>query len=251
MRIYESANQILRFTSGGLILFLIFFAPRALCDDAPPFRDPRIPIIERSTYEVNEKGKTHLTIHTISRENANGEEVYVITTASQKLALRASNLTPLWVKQQDENGNLEFSIEYYEQEGEPRVRFVYPGPERNEVKEISEGSYDVNAIFEVLRGYPFDREKVKFTLVTADHVVGVYAKIKGEEKVTTPVGAFDCYLIETGVSGLKGKIIRTKFMFWIEKKHPHRLVQQKDSDGENTITLIGYEASISDREGQQ
>ena len=156
------------------------------------------------------------------------------------MVLRADDLRTLSLKESNSHGELKCSIEYYKQDGENRVRFIYPGPERNKVEEIPEDSYDVKTILAVLRGYPFEKDEVKFTLVTHDHIVGVYAKMKGEEKVTTPLGTFDCYAIEAGASGLKGKIMRTKFQFWIEKAYPHRVIKQMDSKGENIITLVGY-----------
>ena len=115
------------------------------------------------------------------------------------------------------------------------------------VKEIRADSYDVNTILEVIRGFPFKKEKVKFILVTADHVVGVYAKIKSEQKITTSLGTFECYFIETGVSGLKGKVIKTKYLFWVEKEHPYRIIRQKDSKGDNILTLVKYEVHTDAR----
>ena len=206
-----------------------------------PFRDPHFPTLEKSTYEVNQKGKVHFSIHKISREDYDGQVVYAISTDSQKMVVRADDLRPVSIKQHDDAGQLKYAIEYYKQRSEHRVRFIYPGPKRNVVKEIREDSYDVNTILEIIRGFPFKKEKVKFKLVTTDHVVGVYAKIKAEQEVTTPLGTFDCYFIETGVSGLKGKVIKTKYLFWVEKEYPYRVIKQRDSKDENIITLVKYE----------
>ena len=239
------AHYTLRFSHivfSGLILLPTVFSSTGLCDvKLPPFRDPQFPTIEKSTYEVNQKGKIHFSIHKISRENFDGQFVYVISTDSQKMVVRADDLRSLLIEQRDDAGQQKYSIEYYKHRAEQRVRFIYPGPKRNVVKEIREDSYDVNTILEVIRGYPFNKEKVKFILVTTDHVVGVYAKIKAEQKVTTPLGIFDCYFIESGVSGLKGKVIKTKYLFWVEKQHPYRIIKQEDSKGENIITLVKYE----------
>lgn len=232
----------------GLIFFPTVLTSIGLCDEKPPpFRDPHFPTLEKSTYEVNQKGKVHFSIHKISRENLDGQVVYVISTDSQRMVVRTDDLRPISIKQHDDSGQLKYAIEYYKHRSEQRVRFIYPGPKRNVVKEIREDSYDVNTILEVIRGYPFKKEKVKFILVTAEHVVGVYAKIKAEQKITTPLGTFDCYFIETGVSGLKGKVVKTKFLFWVEKEYPHRVIKQKDSKGENIITLVRYEVLPDER----
>ena len=226
----------------GLIFFLTALTSIALGGEKPPpFRDPHFPTLEKSTYEVNQKGKIHFSTHKISREIQDGQDVYLISTDTQKMVVKAYDLRPILIEQRDDAEQLKFAVEYYKNRSEHRVRFIYPGPKRNVVKEIREDSYDVNTILEVIRGYPFKKEKVKFILVTADHVVGVYAKIKSEQKVTTPLGTFDCYFIETGVSGLKGKVIKTKYLFWVEKEHPYRIIRQKDSKGKNIITLVNYE----------
>jgi len=234
--------RLSRIVISGLIFLPAVLTSTWICDDKSlPFRDPHFPSVEKSTYEVNQKGKIHFSIHKISRENYNGQVVYVISTDSQRMFVRADDLRPILIEQRDDDGQQKFSIEYYKHRAERRVRFIYPGPKRNVVKEIREDSYDVNTILEVIRGYPFKKEKVKFILVTSDHVVGVYAKIKAEQRVTTPIGIFDCYFIESGVSGLKGKIIKTKYLFWVEKDHPYRIIKQEDSKGENIITLVKYE----------
>ena len=240
--------HVSRLAFSGLIFFPTVLASIALCDEKPPpFRDPHFPTLEKSTYEVNQKGKVHFSTHKISRDDRDGQIVYVISTDSQRMVVKADDLRPISVEQRDNVGQLKYSIEYYEHRSEKRVRFIYPGPKRNEVKEIRKDSYDVNTILEVIRGYPFIKHKVKFMLVTADHVVGVYAKIKAEQKVATPLGTFDCYFIEAGVSGLKGKVVKTKFLFWVEKEHPYKVVKQKDSKDENIITLVRYEAFTDER----
>ena len=86
-----------------------------------------------------------------------------------------------------------------------------------------------------------DKKKTKFTLVTPDHVIGAYIKIVDNEKLTVLVGTFDCYKLEGGISGYKGKFFRKKFFFWVEKTFPYRLVKYTDSAGEYMMKLVGYE----------
>jgi hypothetical protein len=134
---------------------------------------------------------------------------------------------------------VEFSIEY----SEDRVHFIYPGPKRNVVEKVPEDRYDVHTVLQSVRGFPFEQQEVKFTLVTPEHPkgVGFYMKIVGSEQIATPAGSFDCYQLEAGVDGLKGRIFRTKFFFWIEKNTPHRLIKNTDSEGERIVTLVDYE----------
>jgi len=218
----------------AIILLFILFALCASCEGKSPFNDINIPQGETSTYEVKEGETTRLSSFVVSREVCDEQAVYVIRTDSMEMILTSDDMRPISVKKRNKNGELEFSIEYKPK----RVHFIYPGPKRNKVMKISDNSYDVNTMLEVMRCYPFDRDKIKFKLVTPDRVVSAYAKIIGEKKVSSTCGDFDCYLIEGGVSGLLGKVVRTKFLFWVEKKYPHRLVKYKDD--ERFITLIDY-----------
>ena len=220
-----------------IILTLIIFIENGLARKKPPFTDPKITSGEKSTYEVIADGKVSQTVHIISREQRNGKDVYIVRTKSRQMILEASNLRPISIKKTSANGELVFAIEY----NDDRVHFIYPGPKRNKVGEAPEDRYDINTILEVARGFPFRQEKIKFTLVTPEHIVSAYIKIVGNEQITVPAGTFDCYQLKAGVSGLAGKIVRTRFYFWIEKNHPHRLIKYTDSSGERLVTLVGYE----------
>jgi hypothetical protein len=237
----HSASRILHSYLALMALIVLIFASETRSDNRPPFRDPPLPSIEEAIYEIKENGKLFLSTHTISRKNLDGQEVYTILTHDFEIVVQANNLRTISARKIDETGKVEYTCEY-KYGSKRRVHFVYPGPQRNKVKEIPEDSYDENTMIEVLRGYPFDQKKpeVEFTLVSTERVVGVYAKIKGEEKFSTPLGTFDCYLIEAGVSGLKGKVNRTKYLFWIEKEYPYRMIRHKDSNDERMVTLVGY-----------
>ena len=203
--------------------------------DTPPFRDIGLPNGEKATYLIKESSNSILTDHLISIQMIEEGEVYVVRTDTMEMVLRRGDLRPVYIKKVNEKGELEFLIRYRP----GRVHFIYPGPKRNKVAKIPTYSYDLNTMLEVIRCFPFERGKVKFTLVTPDHVLKAYARVKGHEKVRTPLGEFRCYLIEGGISGLMGRIIRKKFLFWVEEEYPHRLLKFKDDQRE--ITLVGYE----------
>jgi len=128
-----------------------------------------------------------------------------------------------------------------------RVKIYNIGAPRNKViDKAPEDRYDLNTILEFVRGFPFGKDKVEFTLVTREpilrsHKLGAYIKIVGNERITVPAGTFDCCRLESGFSGLRGKVIRTKFFFWVEKTPPHRLIKHTDSSGERLVTLVGSE----------
>jgi hypothetical protein len=222
-----------------ILLILIIFVESGLAKKKPPFVDPKITSGEKSTYEVIENGEVSLTNYIISRQPCNDKEIYIVSTQSYQMILESSDLRPISIKKTDNNGELKFSIEY----SEDRVHFVYPGPKRNVVEEVPEDRYDIHTVLQVVRGFPFGQEEAKLTLVMPEHPkgVGFYIKIVGNDRVTTPAGVFNCYQLEAGVDGLKGKIFRTKFFFWLEKEPPYRLIKNTDSDGERTVTLVGYE----------
>jgi hypothetical protein len=216
-------------------LSLIIFLPLRLHADRSPFRDIGFPNHERSIYRIQEKGETITSHHIISEGVFDGKPVYVVKTDSMEMFLSCRDMRPVRIERKGGDGGPEFSIIYKPD----RVHFIYPGPKRNKVMKIPGDSYDLNTMLEVMRCYPFGRDKIRFTLVTPDRVLKAYAKVIGSEKVSVPLGQIDCYLIEGGISGIMGRIIRTKFLFWVEKEFPHRLVKYKD--GERRITLVGYE----------
>ena len=237
----------------GILCFIILmstiFVEHGLAGNKPPFIDPKIPSGEKSTYEVIEDGETFLADYVVSRkpkdeaveersEQNSDKEVYIVRTQSFQMILEASDLSPISIKKFKDNGDLDFSIEY----SKDRVHFIYPGPKRNVVKEVPEDRYDIYTVLQVVRGFPFGQQKVKLTLVMPEHPegVGFYIKIVGSEQVTTPAGTFDCYQLEAGVDGLLGRIVKTKFFFWLEKNPPHRLIKNTDSDGKRTVTLVSY-----------
>jgi len=221
------------------ILLLIFFASAlwGYCGDEPPFEDIKIQQGEKSTYEVKEGETTKCTSHIVSMEVRDGKKIYIIRTESMEMILSPDGMRPILVKKNNKNGKEELSIKYnYPRPG--RVLFA-DLKRRNKVMKISENSYDFNTMFEVMRCYPFYRKEIKFKLVTQDRVLGVYAKIIGNKRVSVPCGDFDCYLIEGGISGRKGWIVRKKFLFWVEKEYPHRLVRFEHD--EQVVTLVDYE----------
>lgn len=217
-------------------LSLIFLLPVKLNADKPPFRDIGFPNCEKSIYQISEGGETIISSHVIFREVLGNRPVYAIRTDLMEMFLSCGDMRPIRIdKRRDDGEGLEFSIIYKPK----RVHFIYPGPKRNKVMKIPDDSYDLNAMLEVMRCYPFERDEIKFTLVTPDHVLKAYAKIKDLEEVDSPIGRIECYLIEGGIAGIMGRIIRTKFLFWIEREFPHRLIKFRDNERE--IRLVGYE----------
>jgi len=217
-----------------IILMLIIFIERGLAQNKPPFVNPKIVSGEKSTYKVIENGKVSQTTYIISRGQHNGKDVYIVRTKRYHMILEASDLRPISVKKANVNGELEFSIKYTDD----RVHFIYPCPKHNKVDKVPENRYDLNTILEVVRGFPFGQKEAKFTLVTPKHLINTYIKIVDNKQLTVPAGTFDCYKLEAGISGLLGKIFRTKFFFWVEKIPPYRLIKHTDSAGERLITLV-------------
>lgn len=224
-----------RFNATIILLVFFAFALWAYCEEEPPFDDIDIRQGEKSTYEIREGETIKRISRVVSKEVRDGEEVYVVRTERMEMILTPDGMRPILVKKKHKDGG-ELSIIY----NYARRRVLFKDlARRNEVRKISANTYDFNTMLEVMRCYPFGRKKIKFNLVTENRVVGVYAKIVEERQVSIPCGDFDCYLIEGGVSGFKGKIAREKFLFWVEKVYPHRLVKFKHD--ERVMTLVDYE----------
>mgnify|MGYP006299897975 CR=1 FL=1 len=220
-----------------LVPLLLLVSESSLAGNKPPFVDPKLTSGEKTTYKVLEDGKVFETSHTIFREKYNGKDVYVVKTDTYHMILHASDLRPILIKKMNSNCEVELSIEYTDD----RVHFIYPGPKRNKVEKIPEDRYDLHTIVEVVRGYPFGKKKVKFTLVTPEHIVDAYMKTEKDEKITVPAGTFDCYKLKGGISGLIGKVFGKDFFFWVEKTHPYRIIKQTDSNQERTMELVSCE----------
>lgn len=230
-----------------IILMLITSIKSGLARDKSPFIDPKMVSGEKNTYEVVENGRVFKTTHIISREQYNGKDIYIVNTDTYQMILEASDLRPILIEKMNSDSEPKFQIKYdsevefYIKYTDDRVHFIYPGSKRNKVEKIPEDRYDLNTILEVVRGFPFGQEKVKFTLVTSEHIVGAYIKIVDNERITVPAGTFDCYKLEGGISGLIGKILGKKFFFWVEKTYPYRVIKHTDSSGERLMKLVSCE----------
>lgn len=217
-----------------VVLTIFISAENVLAGNEPPFVDPKITSGEKTTYKVVENGRVFETSHIVFREEYNGKEIYVVHTDVYRMIIRRFDLRPILIEKMSSDDEVEFSIEY----SENRVHFIYPGPKRNKVEKVPEARYDLHTIIEVVRGFPFEKEKVEFTLVTTEHIVDAYVKILGNEKITVPAGTFDCYKLKGGISGLIGKVFGKDFFFWVEKAHPYRVIKQTDSKQERTMILV-------------
>jgi hypothetical protein len=221
--------------AAGLLLDIPVFG------DRPVLSDPGIPHGEHSVYRLTDKsGRTDTSTHGVTVEGSGPASRYVVRTESTVLELRRADLTPILVEARNAAGTVTMRALY----SADRVNLIYPGPKRNKVEKVDANRYDVRAIAFIVRGFPFDREeKVEFTLVTEEHILGVFFRRVGEERVTVPAGAFDCYKLEAGLTGLKGRLFRARIYFWVEKAPPHRFVRQED-EGITDTRLVELVSSV-------
>jgi hypothetical protein len=189
-------------------------------------QDPAIPNGEMSRYRVLKRdGTEEESTHWVTCERHERGPVYRIETDTNSMVLLRSDLTPVSITRRTEDGGVDWRLVY----GEDRVNYVFPGPRRNRVEKVDDNRYDVNAITHLVRGFPFgEKDEVKFKLVTMDRIVGVRLKIVGEEAARVPAGEFECYKIQAGLTGMKGRLYRRKSYFWVEKPAPHRMIMQED-----------------------
>ena len=209
----------------------------------PVLVDPNVPNGERSVYRLEKAdGSISQSIHRISVSQQDGAPVYVIETESKTMVLNKRNLTPIRIEQRLPTGAVDWSIQY----SKDRVNFIYPGPTRNKVEQVDENRYDVNPIIHVIRGFPFGKEdKVKLDLVTPDMIVGIFFEVEGEERITCPVGTFNCYRLKAGLTGIKGRVFKKRIVFWVEKAAAHRLIRQEDEGISDTRVTELVEWSVS------
>lgn len=199
---------------------------------SPSLIDPGIPHMERSVYQLTrEDGSVSTSTHLVTLSERNDEKLYLIKTLDKDMLLRRNNLTPISITQwkKDDAGANTNEVDWRILYSKDRVNYIFPGPTRNKVEKVDENRYDANAIVHAVRGFPFEKKKeVKVTLVTHDHRLGVYFKIVGRERAEAPVGEFDCYKLQAGLTGWKGRVMTKNIYFWVEAEAPHRLIRQVD-----------------------
>jgi hypothetical protein len=214
--------------------------------EAPVLRDPSIPSGEHTVYRLTKhSGTVSTSTHDVRVDRLNNIPVYVVRTNTSRLVLSKSDMTPLVIESLTSSGEVELRLDY----SSDRVNFIYPGPRRNRVEKVDANRYDVRSIVYVARALPpTGKLRVELTLVTDEHILGVYFFQSGTERVTVPAGAFDCVVYEAGLTGLKGRLVTKKIRFWVEKVRPYRLVRQED-EGVSDVRLVELLSSTVARGG--
>ena len=102
------------------------------------------------------------------------------------------------------------------------------GKKESKSVELGSTAFSSDAMYFMLRGFPFEqgpgaRIDGDFVL-TNGQVLPAYIILRGEEKVTTPMGTFDTYKLEMKLKGALGPIAPKMFM-WFTKDKPHLFVR--------------------------
>ncbi|MBM3216408.1 DUF3108 domain-containing protein [Candidatus Poribacteria bacterium] len=203
--------------------------------DSPVLTDPGIAQNEHSVYRLTKhSGAVSTSTHHVTTTTQGSTRVYSVTTDNSTMILRTSDMTPMTITKRGSGGAVETEIRY----SSDRVNFIYPGPTRNRVEKVDENRYDVNAIVYAVRALPATgRDRVEVTLVTEEHILGVYFEEQGRETIRTPAGSFPCVQYEAGLTGLKGRVFKKKIRFWVEQSKPYRLIRQEDEGVSDTRLL--------------
>jgi len=228
------------------VFLLVLGLTCVLRADAPVLRDPIIPSGEKSVYRLTKKNGTISTsTHVVTVDQYNKAPVYLVRTETSRLILSKSDMTPLVVESLTPSGEVELRLDY----SSDRVNFIYPGPRRNKVEKVDANRYDVRGIVYVARSLPpTEKSRVELTLVTDEHILGVYFERVRTERITVPAGSFDCFVYEAGLTGLKGRMFTKKIRFWVETTRPHRLVRQED-EGVSDVRLVELLSSTTPQRG--
>lgn len=191
-----------------------------------------LPSFETIVYQTVDKGKTG-TMHIAAVKDSGGyHAVYTwedrtidivfdsLTMATRSVSKTIGDKTVLRAEQK-ENFEVEFD------------------GGRHSYRE-KHGVYDRHAMEFALRGFGY-KDDFKTTIrfhVPELMVINADVTVVGTESVACPVGTFECWKVE-----MKPKVlfISISLYFWIEKNYPHRFIQYRDTKGDHSILLIGYD----------
>jgi hypothetical protein len=179
-------------------------------------------------YETNAKGKIGRLDVRMYRDSL-GYHIRYVSDREIDIILDTADLSTVYIEKYV-GGKLELKIEtgsgfnVYFKGAESRFR--------------DDGDiYDRHTLDYALRRFDYHPQfKTIFRLHIPElTIVNAEVEVIGEERITTPVGEFDCWKIQ-----MKPRILffNWKFFFYIEKEFPRRFIKYRDSSGENTITLI-------------
>uniref|UniRef100_A0A7C4TCG2 DUF3108 domain-containing protein n=1 Tax=candidate division WOR-3 bacterium TaxID=2052148 RepID=A0A7C4TCG2_UNCW3 len=193
----------------------------------------RIPAQEFILYETYDNGKIG-EIKILLNRNENGYNITYSSDRFIEVILDTLNFQTLYLNKMikgkwevtlKKNGNI-FEVNY---KGNKKIY-----SEKDPV-------FDRHTLDFALRGFEYDisfKKRIRlhipeFMIVNADLMV------LGEETVSTPIGEIECWKI-----GMNPRIIfiDKKFYFWIEKEHPYRFVQYRDSSDKNRIIIKDYKS---------
>lgn len=219
------------------------------------FIDPGIPNGEQVVWRWtnNEEKVQILSILTWNVKNRNGMPVYEInlnsgTRKEAQYVIDKSDLRLVYAKVSEdfEDGRYNLTIDV-----KNSCQYLvndFKGKHKSKDIDYCEDGYNGIILPFSLRGYPFGKKSSVEMHITPPYKPNVplwawkmwkaYAKYLGEEKVTVPAGAFDCYKLELGASGGLIKRFTSEYYFWFENKPPYRFVKYQDKDGKNVTELM-------------
>jgi hypothetical protein len=208
--------------------------------------DCGIEVIYRRTYNGGSLRETY-GVHAEELQ-VNGERAYqsisVYPDRVRRITMRVSDLTPIFMSEvwNDGTGLIQRS---YGKDSVHALRRNVPDP-YDEVVAVPPGIHDPESFAFLLKGYPFAEQDTlaPIAVLVADpnpvftrpRVFGVEIIPRGEQRITTPAGAFDCYVLEMGLAGVLGYIVPEN-RFWLLKQDPHLIV--KAEGGGELIELVG------------
>ena len=191
-------------------------------------------VVYRRTWDHGAQTETY-SVHA-QELKVNGEDAYqsisVYSDRVRRITMRKSDLTPIFMAEKFNDGKRLIQRAY---QG-PRVHAVRRNlPDPYDVwVETPAGTHDTESFAFLLRGYPFAEQdtvapiNVLFAepnpLFSMPRTLGVVIIPRGEERITTPAGSFDCYVLEMSLAGLLG-YIAPENRFWLLKEEPHLIVR--------------------------
>ena len=218
------------------------------------FVDPNVPDGEQIVWRwTNQEKVQFLSIVTWNVKNRNQKPVYEIdlrsgTRKQAQYVIDKSDLRLVYTKVSEDFEGGRYNLTIDVKDGCQYLLNDFKGSCKTKTIDHPSDGYNGIILPFSLRGFPFGKKSAVKINITPPFKPNIplwswkmwkaYAKYLGEEKVTVPAGAFDCYKLETGVSGGLIKRFTTEYFFWFENKPPYRFVKYQDKDGKNVTELM-------------
>ncbi len=192
------------------------------------------------------EGQTFLICKIVGDNGKRGAERIDWTEESKIEELPDRYRTLSWKKTSTGAEQMDWEMHYDWDAGKATYAFTdrATGKKENKTLRVDPDTIAGDATYIALRGFPFEKGpgasivgklcNTDGTLLTGQII------LRGEEKLSTPLGTIDTYKLELKPQGLVG-MLPTKLFMWFTKDAPHRVVRFDGFEGLSRTKTVVHE----------